>query len=60
VKDVEVSNGLLTIRLARIVPDHQKRRSYLWPIYLWDYFLVSSNLGGPVTKQGCPLFWCML
>ena len=29
VKDVEVSNGLLTIRLARIVPDHQKRRSYL-------------------------------
>ncbi|AIX16684.1 Hsp20 heat shock protein [Synechococcus phage ACG-2014f] len=29
VKDVEVSNGLLTIRLSRIVPDHQKRRSYL-------------------------------
>ena len=29
VKDVDLENGLLTIRLARIIPEHQKRRSYL-------------------------------
>lgn len=29
VKDVEMKNGLLTVRLARIIPEHQKKKVWL-------------------------------